>query len=139
MNELLILLLLRLTGLTQACRCTLACNCCCGHQSLAYGFPFPVFLCTFPSISFSPSLYHTHHTLTHFRVHASSRRKSGYKNVSCFLSDSKIYFFFHVSYNDASRLAHFAGLETLIGSVFRKGFYCSISFGNVYIGYTYCC
>ncbi len=23
-----------------------------------------------------------------------------------------------------------------IGSVFRKGFYCSISFGNVYIGYT---
>jgi hypothetical protein len=43
-------------------------------------------------------------------------------------------FFPHVSYYDAASLAHVAGLETHIGSVFRKDFYCSISSGNVHIG-----
>jgi len=30
--------------------------------------------------------------------------------------------FFHVSYFDVARLAHVSGLETYIGSDFRKGF-----------------
>ncbi len=40
---------------------------------------------------------------------------------------------FHVSYYETVRMAHVLCLET------HKGFfYCSISFGNVYMGYTYC-
>jgi len=41
-------------------------------------------------------------------------------------------FLIHVSYYDTSRLAHVAGFET------EKDFCCAISFGNVFMGYTYC-
>jgi len=36
-------------------------------------------------------------------------------------------------------LAHVAGLETHIDLFLEKDFYCSISFGNVFIGYTFWC
>ncbi len=35
-----------------------------------------------------------------------------------------------------TKLAHAAGLEMHIGTVFVKDFYCTISFGNVFMGYT---
>jgi len=45
-------------------------------------------------------------------------------------------FFLHVSYYKTTRLTHVVGLEM---NCFLKDFYCSISFGNEYMVYFYCC
>jgi hypothetical protein len=46
----------------------------------------------------------------------------------------RLQFFFHVSCYDTAKLSHVAGLEThIVGAVFC----CSITFDNVYIGYTH--